>query len=292
LINEALRLHAAHRFRTVWVEYVFLSKVLDGFSPSVLKVIDAHDVFSERFAMMRAGELEPEWFYTDPEAERKGLARADRVVAIQDRDAAAFIAMGLARVTTIGHFPAVRPAPGKPAPGRILYVASDNSGNVKAWDHFVRTMLTPIGERLPDASIQVAGKICRRIPESPRCVKLGPVEDLGSRYGSAVLAVNPEILGTGLKIKTIEALAHGCPVVTTPAGIRGLEEAEGCGILLARTPEEFADGVAKLMTRSAFRDEQSRSALAFADRYLRRNREALSRLLAGTAPSGPGEESP
>ncbi len=292
LEEAALRLHTTHRFRIIWVEYVFLSRVLCRFDGSVLKVIDAHDVFSERYEMIRRGVMDPEWFFTTLEMERKGLARADRVVAIQEKDASSFRAMGLPRVLTIGHFPRVRPAPGGLPRNRILFIASDNSGNVRTWDHFVRTMLGPIGKRLPDASVLVAGKICRRIPDSPRYERLGRVEDLGTLYGSATLAINPEVCGTGLKIKTLEPLAHGCPVVATPAGIRGIEEAEGRGILVGGTPGEFVEALERLMTRPSLRDEQRRAGLDFIGDYLRRNRQGLSDLLEAARPPEPKECSP
>lgn len=292
LEEAARRLHAVHRFQVVWIEYVFLSKVLCGFDASVLKVVDTHDVFAERYEMMRTRQMDPEWFYTDRETERKGLARADRVVAIHEKDAASFRALGLPRVVTIGHFPRIRPTRGIPPGKRILFVASGNSNNLRAWKDFAAGTLGLIEKRLPDAAILVAGKICPGIPETRLCKKVGWVEDLGALYGSAALAINPEIFGTGLKIKTLEPLACGCPVVTTPAGIRGLEEAKGRGILVGRTPAEFAEGVERLATRPSFREEQSRAAADFVTEYLRRNRRGLSDLLNEARSSGPGGCSP
>jgi polysaccharide biosynthesis protein PslH len=280
-LEEAVRrLHLIHDFRVIWIEYVFLSRILCGFDSSVLKVIDTHDVFSRRYAMMRSREMDPEWFYTTPEMEKKGLARADRVVAIHEKDAASFRALGLPRVVTVGHFARVRPAPGISPRNRILFVGSHNSGNLKAWDYFMNRILGLIEKRLPEISIRLAGRICQRIPEDPRYEKLGRVEDLGPLYASSTLAVNPEIGGTGLKIKTLEPLAYGCPVVTTPAGIQGVEEAENRGILVGRTPGEFAECVERLMTRPSFREEQGRSARGFMRDYLQQNRLGLADLLA------------
>ena len=280
LEEAARRLHAAHEFQVIWIEYVFLSKVLCGFDGSVLKVVDTHDVFSRRYAMMRSREMDPEWFYTSPEMEKKGLARADRVVAIHEKDAASFRALGLPGVVTIGHFARIRPSQGIPPRNRILFVGSHNSSNLKSWDQFMNTILGLIEKRLPETEIRVAGKICQRIPGDPRYEKLGRVEDLGPLYGWATLAINPEICGTGLKIKTLEPLAYGCPVVTTPAGITGIEGAEGRGILVGRTPGDFAECVERLMSRPSFREEQRRAGLDFMRDYLQRNRQGLAALLA------------
>ena len=48
------RLHSKEKFEMVWVEYVFLSKILNSFDTSVLKIIDTHDIFSNRHEMMMA----------------------------------------------------------------------------------------------------------------------------------------------------------------------------------------------------------------------------------------------
>lgn len=281
--RTAARFHSREKFQVVWIEYVFLSKTLDVFDSSVLKIIDTHDVFSRRFEEMTARGIKPEWFTTTPEMEKMGLARADGVVAIQERDAEFFRALGLPRVETIGHFIKPRPPQGRPPRNRIVYVASDNSINLKAWESFSDEVLGGIEERLPGTSIRVAGRICRRIPDSPRYEKLGVAEDLDALYAPATLAVNPATWGTGLKIKTLEPLAFGRPVVTTPVGIQGLEGAENRGILVGRTPGEYLEHIERLLTRPGYWEEQQRAGRAFLTDYLRRNRRRLSDLMG---PSG------
>ncbi len=277
--KAAARLHSRERFQVVWIEYVFLSKTLDVFDSSVLKIIDTHDVFSRRFEEMTARGIKPEWFTTTPEMEKIGLARADGVVAIQERDAEFFRALGLPRVETIGHFIRPQASQGPPPRNGIVYIASDNSINVKAWESFADEVLGGIEEKLPGTSIRVAGRICRRIPDSPRYEKLGVAEDLDALYASATLAVNPASWGTGLKIKTLEPLAYGRPVVTTPVGIQGLEAAENRGILVGRTPGEYLEHVERLLTRPPYWEEQRRAGQAFLSDYLERNRRRLSDLM-------------
>lgn len=277
--ETALQLHSQVKFHVIWIEYVFLSKVLSVFDSSVLKIIDTHDVFSRRFEEMAARGIKLEWFTTTPEMEKMGLARADRVVAIQDRDADFFRGLGLPRVETIGHF--VRPQAWQRPPhrNRILFIASDNSINLRAWESFADEVLGRIEERLPGTSIRVAGRICRRISESPRYEKIGVVEDLDALYAATTIAVNPATWGTGLKIKTLEPLAYGRPVVTTPVGIQGLEEAENRGILVGRTPGEYMDHIERLLTRPAYWEEQIKSGRAFLTDYLQRNRRRLSDIM-------------
>jgi hypothetical protein len=53
-------------------------------------------------------------------------------------------------------------------------------------------------------------------------LRLGPVGDLAPLYADARVVINPAVAGTGVKIKTLEALSHLRRVVTWPSGVDGL----------------------------------------------------------------------
>jgi glycosyltransferase involved in cell wall biosynthesis len=61
---------------------------------------------------------------------------------------------------------------------------------------------------------------------------LGPVDRLEDFYSQVDLAINPVQFGTGLKIKNVEALAYGKPLVSTASGAAGMSPAvlKGCRI--------------------------------------------------------------
>jgi Glycosyl transferases group 1 len=72
-----------------------------------------------------------------------------------------------------------------------------------------------------DLSWLIAGTILRRgLPLVSRPFRLGVVERLEYFYAMVDCIVNPMIGGTGLKIKTIEALGYGRPIIGTVARIR------------------------------------------------------------------------
>ncbi len=52
---------------------------------------------------------------------------------------------------------------------------------------------------------------------------LGRVEDPGAVYANARLVLLPTIGGTGLSIKTVEALSSGLPLIATPQALRGMD---------------------------------------------------------------------
>ena len=73
------------------------------------------------------------------------------------------------------------------------------------------------------------------------------MEDLALAYGSAEVVVNPMQFGTGLKIKTLEALGYARALVTTPCGATGLEEGAGTAFQMASDARSFADEVSRLL---------------------------------------------
>ncbi len=96
---------------------------------------------------------------------------------------------------------------------------------------------------------------------TPRLKKGAPAACLTSYYQTVDIAFNPALYGSGLKIKTIEALGHGIPLVTTSCGAQGLlEEANRC-FLIADTPEKFAEAIAKLASSLTLRQQLSKNAL-------------------------------
>ena len=79
------------------------------------------------------------------------------------------------------------------------------------------------GPDLGDAQLHVYGRVAERIPLAAArdVVGHGLVEHLDAAYRDTDVVINPVRFGAGLKIKTVEALASGLPLVTTTEGARG-----------------------------------------------------------------------
>ena len=82
--------------------------------------------------------------------------------------------------------------------------------------------------------------------ESPVISFLGYVDDIGVELPRHRAFVAPMVEGTGVKTKVLEAMAAGLPVVTTPAGVRGLSLEHGVHCLIAETGEDFLHCLARL----------------------------------------------
>lgn len=260
LTPQLVALHAQHGFDAVFVEYVFMSKALEAFPPGVVKILDTHDRFADRHLHFLHAGKQPEWFSTTPEEECLGLARADVVLAIQDREAVLFAAalQGRARVTTVGHLLDMSQSVLVVDAPRAVFIGSGNSINVDAANAFITSVLPLIRAEIPDFELWLAGDVCLNALDATGVHKLGRVNSVVQTYAQAALAVNPVRMGTGLNIKTMECLAMGVPLVATESGSRGLENLRGRAFLVVQ--DDDAVGMAVNVIR-LLRDKELRMSI-------------------------------
>jgi polysaccharide biosynthesis protein PslH len=86
LLDEVRKQFDSRTFDAVLVEYVYLSRALTVVPDGVAKIIDTHDVFSDRHRKLIRGGVKPGFFTTSSENERRGLNRADVLLAIQQEE--------------------------------------------------------------------------------------------------------------------------------------------------------------------------------------------------------------
>ena len=112
-----------------------------------------------------------------------------------------------------------------PPERRVLYVASANPMNIRGLQDFLRFAWPTIRQEVSDVELLVAGGVSEAIADDTAgVVRLGHVtnETLDDLYRRARVVINPAHAGTGIKIKTIEALSRLRPIVTWPTGVDGL----------------------------------------------------------------------
>lgn len=235
LCEEVAAACRRHHYDAVIVNYVWMSKILDRLS-NVVKVIDTHDVFGDRHLVAEATSLEPRWFFTTAAEEDRGFARADVVVGIQSVESAKIAARHGGETITVGHPIAphflLRPGPMGERPFRFGYIGSGNPFNVASITALDREIATIGG-----LSWTLAGTISRRHLEMrSHPYRMGMVGQLAEFYDQVDCVLNPMMGGTGLKIKTIEALAFGRPVIGTVDAFEGIPTRHELHLLT--TPED------------------------------------------------------
>ena len=279
---------ARSRFAAVMVEYVFLSRALERVGPGVLRILDTHDVFSNRHRMYLDQGQAPAWFSCSPGQEARALRRADVVVAIKEAEAEYFRTLTAGPVVTVGHIARVLAPSCVPVSARhtIAILGSANAINLESTRWFVSEVLPGVRRRVPEATLVVAGSVCDGLEDAPGVRRMGVVEDVGEVYRDAAVVVNPMRYGTGLKIKTVEAMGYGKALVTTPVGAEGLERPDGAGFRIAESAADFIEAVATLLEHEDQRLEAERAAQAHLKTYNDQALRQLTEVLASASASG------
>ena len=260
------------------IEYIrlaYLAESLHRMKDPPLLMIDTIDVMSARYASFcNIGIGNAHWIAVTREQERDVLEKFDVVMAIQNVDAEAFRLMGCGRrILTVKHAPPL-PPPSRRRPVNlsrfsVLYLSGSDPSNVAAARFLVDEIMPLVN--VP-CDLLMAGYVCASFNESDvgeNIKLLGPVDDVSSVYAEADMVVNPVFSGGGLKIKNVEALSFGKPVITTAAGAAGIEAAGDSGALeVCGTASEFAASISKIAADAAVCDAMGRAAESFANTEL------------------------
>jgi glycosyltransferase involved in cell wall biosynthesis len=281
-LQAHLRRHPPH---AMLVEYLRLSwlRLAVGF-PAPLTVLDTHDIMSLRAQNFR--HFGRDHFIQIPVAEEARIIAAfDLVLAIQPEEARWLDRLLPGRVLLAPHaLPALPRAPGtKAGVPRIGFLGGDSPMNRDG-------LLWLIDQVWPavvglGAELHVAGAVCDAVPRGREGIVLhGEVADQHGFLAGLDIAVNPVFFGGGLKIKTVEYLAHGLPCVLSAEALFGIAGGAGQAYLLAADRAGFVVALAALVRDAALRDRMGAAAQAFARRHFGlRALDHAVRALAGLA---------
>jgi glycosyltransferase involved in cell wall biosynthesis len=124
--------------------------------------------------------------------------------------------------------------------------------NQDAVEFFVRHVMPPLRKLVPDVRFVAAGRnppeeFRNRLSLTPGVEFTGTVPDIRPVVAGAAVSVVPLRIGTGTRLKILEAAAMGRPVVSTTVGAEGLDFKAGEEIVIADEPEKMAREVAALL---------------------------------------------
>jgi polysaccharide biosynthesis protein PslH len=144
-------------------------------------------------------------------------------------------------------------AAGSPEGHTVLFQGGmDWFPNRDAVSYFLKSILPLLRRSVPEARFVVAGRnpsdaFLERYAAEPYVKFTGTVPDMREVIRSASVCVVPLRIGSGTRLKILEAGAMAKPIVSTTLGAEGLEFRRGREILIADRPEEFAAQVAELL---------------------------------------------
>jgi polysaccharide biosynthesis protein PslH len=214
-------------------------------------IIDTHDILCERAASVHAELVPPSGVIISEKQEATLLGKADLVLAIQRREAE-WVAdrIGKDRTMLVEHGFDMPAATSFPAANcnRLTLIASDNPQNHHGLEWFLSKVWPLVLGQRPSAELHVYGPLSKRpVCSGPKVFAHGVVDRLDPVYRDAAILINPIRAGSGLKIKTVEAMAHARAIVTTSVGADGLlPEGAEC-LSVADDPTDFAASVVRFM---------------------------------------------
>jgi len=259
---RAARTLAPEAFDLVILEYWQLYPLFDVFAPE-RTVLLTHDidllVNRDRAALERRAwtrmKARARWWMERRE-ELGAYRRARRMLALtaRDADAARALSGGRARVEVLpfglpaGSF---APAGTARASREVLFLGALGAAfNRDALIHFAHDIhpalatiagirFTVVGGQLPPG--------LESFGEAPDVEVAGYAPDVRPFLDRAACLVVPLRYGGGLRIRIIEAMAAGLPVVASPAAIQGMAVEAGEHVLVAKTPADYRSHVARVI---------------------------------------------
>ena len=153
------------------------------------------------------------------------------------------------------------PSPGKmnEAPGLLFLGNMAWLPNEDAALYFAGDIFPEIKKKYPEMVFYIAGKgsspAVKKLSEDRNIKVPGYVGDVREYYGKNVILVVPMRIGGGTRLKIVEAMSSGVPVVSTSVGCEGLAVKHGENILIADTPGAFALAVFEMIENARLRED-------------------------------------
>ncbi|WP_421914829.1 glycosyltransferase family 4 protein [Mesorhizobium sp.] len=243
---------------TIVVEGIPLFKLLRPLRPLASQlIVDMHNVESDLAGQLQRNARGPSAAATGlRRLERKALAIVDRawVCSSQDREKLNALARHRVPIDIVPngipraeHIPADLPAQPTTANGFPVILFVGHLGyepNVDAAVRLAGAILPRIRKALPDARLTIAGRSpvpkVQALAEQPGVTLVENPADMAPLLMSAHLTIVPLSSGGGTRIKLLEAMAWGVPVIATPLAAEGLDLIDGEEVLLAESDEDLA----------------------------------------------------
>ena len=276
---------------TIVVEGIGLFKLLQPLRPLAGQLIlDMHNVESNLAGQLdRAGGMSSIAAIAATATgvrrlERRALAIVDRVWVCSRQDRERLTALsrrkvpidvvpnGIPRFETI---PVDLPAQTTPSDGFPVILFIGHLGyqpNIDAAERLAGAILPRIRQSLPDARLVLAGRYpkpaVRALASLEGVVLVENPDDVGPLLSRAHLSIIPLSTGGGTRIKILEAMAWGVPVIATPLAAEGLDLVENDEILLADSDERLAEmATALCLDRARMARQRARTHEAVWSRF-------------------------
>jgi polysaccharide biosynthesis protein PslH len=150
-------------------------------------------------------------------------------------------------------------------PNTLVYNgALTYDANLDAMQFFLREIFPLVTAAEPDSTLTITGSTTGvdldSLALTPQVRLSGYLDDVRSVVGGAAVCVIPIRKGGGTRLKILEAMALGTPVISTAKGAEGLDVVDGEHLLIAGEPQEFAAATVELLRNAPLRQRLAENA--------------------------------
>lgn len=250
----------------------------------VFDTVDLHFLRNERLAALGEPGSGLRSANRDREQELDLVRRADVTVVVSpvERDLLAGLAPG-SRVEVIAniHEPRSRGKAFGERHGIVFIGSFRHPPNADGVLWYAREVLPILRARLPGVATTIVGAeppASVRALAAPDFAVAGFVADVDPFFEAARVSIAPLRYGAGVKGKVNLAMSYGVPVVATTMAVEGMHLSDGVDVLVADTPEAFADAIVRAYADAALWRRLSQGGVDNVRRHF--SRENAKRSLA------------
>ncbi|MCA9443071.1 MAG: glycosyltransferase family 4 protein [Candidatus Omnitrophica bacterium] len=200
------------------------------------------------------------------------MTRADALLAIQEQEKQQLSEMCPQLPVILTKHACNIPlySPSSPDSFEILYVGNMYEPNRIGLEQFITKTWPLIRKAEPRTNLLVCGRLAELVKVSSEGVEfVGGVDDLSTYYRRSAAVINPVPFGSGLKIKSVEALIYGRVLISTRAGVLGLETEDELPVLICEHGESMANQIIKTLHDEPFRLSLEKRSQEYARKWFR-----------------------
>lgn len=152
-------------------------------------------------------------------------------------------------------------------PVKIVFMGTLTwEANIDGLVYFIDQVLPQVKKEIPNVHLVIAGRgedirLQKRVEQSDGTIEmLGFVEDVSQIFEKGKVFILPLRFGSGMKVKFLDAMYRGLPIVSTKIGAEGIAVEDGEEALIADDPASFAHHLITLLTQEKKWNEIKRAA--------------------------------
>jgi len=218
-------------------------------------IVDTHDFLTAQFKNEKGFNI-GKGFQNEIDI----LNKADIIWAISDEENYLFSQFIQKPIYTIRHGLEDKSKFRKEPEYDLIYVASNNNHNLKSAKWFFEKVYPLLSKEI---KICVVGRVNEIIEKQSNITQINYIENLDDIYSSSKICICPMLSGTGVKIKIIEALSHGLPVVCNTRGLDGLPSKFENGCIAEDNETQYGKQITKLLTDKDYYSKNAMEATSF-----------------------------